>query len=347
MIHNRRALNLPSTHQNGVALIAALIIVGLVTALAIGLATTHDRTLLLAESRFHGNQAQEYLLGAEELGRFALEKDFESDREDNELVDSLEEPWAQEQPFPLDEGFLKGQLEDAQGKFDVNRLAVQNQDNGTGDTSPERYTSDQKRFIRLLQLLDEENPMSISDAIEILQPIIDWIDPDDDSFGFSGAESLEYQREDPPIRPANGPLKSVSELRLVKSMTPELFDALEPYITALPDSNGLNVNTAKPLLLRTINLENDLTPLSKADGEQMLLDRAGSGYIGIAEFLDSGVISSLTPLGTVSSNGLTVNTSYFTLKAEVEVGRQRRTQYSLILRDNGDAKIIQRSDFNL
>lgn len=337
-----------SNREAGVALITTLIIVGLVAALSIGLAVAHDRTLLKAESRFHGNQALEYLLGAEELARFVLDEDFKDDQENNEEVDSLDESWNQQQQFPLDEGSLLGQISDAQAKFDINRLAEQVATENSDRTSPQSYTADQRRFIRLLQILDEEEPLSLPEAQAILAPIIDWLDEDDTPFGFEGAESLEYQRQEPPIRPTNGPIKSISELRLVKSITPELFDLLEPYITALPaGSSGLNVNTAGTTLLRTLNIEEDFRPLSVSDAEQIQLDRAGVGYIEFSDFSDGAVPTTLRPQGEIPPDGLTFSTEYFTLLAVVEVGRQRRSQTSLLFRNGDDTVVIQRSDFGL
>ncbi len=340
---------IPANHrqQSGVALITTLIIVSLVTALSIGIAVSHERTLLKAESRFHGNQALEYLLGAEELARFVLDEDYKEDQEDQEEIDSLDEAWNQEQQFPLDEGSLLGQISDAQAKFDINRLARQVATEDSDRTSPQAYTADQRRFIRLLQILDEEEPMSLTDAQSVLAPIIDWLDEDDTPFGFEGAESLDYQREEPPVRPTNGPIKSITELRLVKSITPELYDLLEPHITALPGGGtGMNLNTASTTLLRTINIENDFRPLSKADAEQIQLDR-GSGYTVFSDFLDGSVPTTLRPQGDIPDEGLTVSSEYFILSAKVEVGRQRRAQTSLLFRNGEDTEVIQRSDFGL
>ncbi|WP_317932529.1 type II secretion system minor pseudopilin GspK [Halioxenophilus sp. WMMB6] len=332
--------------QRGAVMIAALIVASLVVALAVGLAVSHERSLLRAEARFHGSQAKEYLLGAEQLALFALAEDYKDDKENGEFTDTLDEAWAQELTFPLDEGFMQGQLTDAQSKFDVNRLAVTVNQQNKGPTSFDRFTEDQRRFLRLLQALDDENPMSLTDAIELLEAIVDWIDADDTNFGFGGAESLYYQRYEPPIKPPNGPLVSITELRLVKGMTPEIFDALAPFITALPEGGGLNVNTANVMLLRTINLPADLTPLALADAEEIELQRGGLGYQDIAEF-SASLPPALTSRGDLSTDGLTVDSGYFVLSTQVEVGRQRRSLLSLLHREDDNTEVVRHSDFVL
>lgn len=334
--------------QTGAVMISALIIFVLVVSLAVGVGAHHQRSLMRAESRFHGNQAREYLFGAEQMGLFALDMDHKDDEENGQMVDSLDEFWAQGQTFPLDEGIMEGQLIDLQSLLDVNRLAVLAQTGqDSGATNPERFTADQRRFIRLLQLLNEEEPMDISTAVEILEAVVDWIDADDEEFGFGGAESLYYQRQDPPVAPANRPLKSVTELRWVKGLTPELFQALAPHITALPAGTGLNVNTASRTILRTINVSNNLEPVSELNGEELELERGAVGYGDVAEFLAGTVPSSLAVLGDIAADGLTVSSDFYLLNSKVEIGRQRRSMVSLLQRENGKAKVLRHNDFVL
>ena len=355
------------TQQSGAVMIAALVISALVVSLSIGLAVSHDRSLLRAESRFHGNQAREYVFGGEDLARFVLDQDLDDDQQNNEVVDSYNEGWSEPQQFPLDEGALIGQIYDAQARFDINRLVVaptgqnnsQNggQNGGQGSNNPQgnnnpqnlsptdpmRYTSDQRQFIRLLQLIDEENPMSLSDAVDILEAVIDWLDEDSTPFGFGGAESLYYQRADPPITPTNGPIISITELRYVKGITPEIYQALAPHIIALPAGNGMNVNTASKTLIKSLNVDSSLLPLSDEDADQIILDRAGE-YLDHQEFLGGQIPASLSSQGNFDTDNLTVDSQYFILSTHVEVGRQRRSIHSLLFRD-GSTSVVYHSDF--
>ena len=77
------------------------------------------------------------------------------------------------------------------------------------------------------------------------ESIIDWIDEDNNVTGIGGAETAYYTSLDKPYRPANQLFASVSELRLVKGMTEELYLHLLPLVSALPETDTqINVNTA-------------------------------------------------------------------------------------------------------
>ncbi|GLS27113.1 hypothetical protein GCM10007877_28320 [Marinibactrum halimedae] len=342
-----------SSAQGGFALITALVIVSLVVALSIGIAASHDRSLWLSESRWHGNQALQYVYGAEQMAIYALNEDYKDDDENQEMVDHNDEIWAQPTPFELDEGWLEGNLTDAQSKLDINRLAekVQNANNiSYGATDPRRFTEAQRRFLRLLQSFEEQYPVDPSQAVEITEAIVDWIDQDDQDFGFGGAESLYYQRQDPIVTPPNGPMASVTELLLVRHMTPELYELIRPFLVALPgQSKGLNVNTADEHLLRVLNVDTDLQPLSAVDAESLVVERGATGFLDMTEFMESSMAMNLSSSGRgqFSQEGIVFNSEYFLLRSRIQVGRQRRTMNSLLYRENGQAKIVRRSEFEL
>jgi hypothetical protein len=57
---------------------------------------------------------------------------------------------------------------------------------------------------------------------ELVQAVLDWLDPDDDKRP-RGAESEHYSELDPPIWQRNGPIESLEELLLVRGMTREIL----------------------------------------------------------------------------------------------------------------------------
>jgi len=98
----------------------------------------------------------------------------------------------------------------------------------------------------------------------VVNSILDWIDPDDNS-RLQGAESEYYQGLSPAYFAKNGPIDDISELLLIKGVTPDLYYGLtvtnyQPnYFSARgsqfgPASGGL------PGL--TVGLTNLFTPLS-------------------------------------------------------------------------------------
>lgn len=84
---------------------------------------------------------------------------------------------------------------------------------------------------------------SFSEASVAAQSVLDWRDAD----GLhrpNGAEWDDHYRHlDPPVRPRNGPFRSVEELRRVRGVDEELFRAVVPLLTVRSDG-PVNVNTA-------------------------------------------------------------------------------------------------------
>jgi type II secretory pathway component PulK len=63
---------------------------------------------------------------------------------------------------------------------------------------------------------------SPGDATAIVNCILDWIDVDDQPH-VEGAETEYYQTLTPPYAAKNGPLDDISELLLIKGMTPQIY----------------------------------------------------------------------------------------------------------------------------
>jgi len=61
-----------------------------------------------------------------------------------------------------------------------------------------------------------------SSVTPIVGSILDWIDPDNRTH-MEGAESSDYEALDPPYEAKNGPLDDISELLLIKGVTPDLY----------------------------------------------------------------------------------------------------------------------------
>ena len=60
------------------------------------------------------------------------------------------------------------------------------------------------------------------EATPIVNSILDWIDPDDQTHP-EGAETEYYQGLNPPYAAKNGPIDDISELLLIKGVTPEIY----------------------------------------------------------------------------------------------------------------------------
>lgn len=359
--------------QRGMVLILAMLIVVLVTTIAVSLAWRYNLSLTRAETRLHGVQAQAYLESAEALASYVLQQDLEEDQQNGQMVDSLDEMWAvPTDPVPMDEGWVSGRLEDAQGRFNINSLqakaaALQNENVNYASMPPaQRFTESQKRFIRLLQTLPLEEPLDEAQAMAITEAVVDWIDLDQDVTGYGGAEADFYQQLDPPTTPSNLTMVSVSELSRVKGMTPPIYRALLPLVIALPPEVPLNVNTMPLPLMRTMAGSDDLRPLTEEDAQMLMEERDSpeggtdapqmndpeaepvpGGYADIQAFADSPTIATIaSAAGGFDTTGLAVKSDFFLLFSETQVGEQIRSGAAMLKRYEGKVSVIRRSDAN-
>lgn len=71
---------------------------------------------------------------------------------------------------------------------------------------------------------------------QIADAILDWMDADDEPREY-GAEREYYTALNPPYEPANGPLRTIEELLLVRDVTPELLFGCDLNRNGLPDAD--------------------------------------------------------------------------------------------------------------
>ena len=316
--------------QRGAALIVALLVVAMVTLLAVTLSNDFLLLFRRVENQLHSEQAYAYLVGAEGVARAALLQDLRKSKQ----YDHLGEIWAEETKFPTDYGWIAGRVSDLQGRFNLNNLAV-------GTAQPGGYNAAQGRLIRLLQTLPLEEPLRQEDAQALTEAITDWIDTDDNVSGLGGAESQYYAEAQPPGRPANRVLASASELMYVKGMTPAIYRALAPLVTVWPArGGGININTAPPQLLASINATGQLQPLDKAELDYVLQQRSETPFTGV-EVYSTGVLQGRN----IDTGDLVLRSDYFVLSAETEFQGRRYGLNSVLKRDSGrnTVQVIMRS----
>ena len=262
--------NNPLAHkQKGVALLTVLLVVAMATVLAVAMVKAQQALLQRSSSVFSQDQAYLYTLGAESFAKTILQEDKEKDQTKNAPQDSLNETWAKKTPpFPVDGGMVQAQIEDLQGRFNLNNLV---QEDGQINLTA------LSMFQRLLAALD------ISPAL--VSPVIDWIDTDNFPNDSDGAEEDWYLRLKPAYRSANRPFVSVSELSLLRGFTPEIVTKLSPYVATLPLLTTVNVNTASAVVLAAMS--DNMTIVM---GKDMAEKRPQSGYGSVEVFLEQPVL---------------------------------------------------------
>jgi len=297
--------------QRGAALITAILVVALATAIAASL--TWD--LFLDQRRAFGritvDQGFMYSLGAEAWAKQILK----DDAEDNQ-VDHPGEAWAiQIAPLPIEGGQIQGRIEDLNGRFNLNNLV-----DAVGASDPAAIEG----FRRLLLALELD--------VRLADRMADWIDRDLEPNFPDGAEDSVYLGRQPPFRTANRPITSVSEMLLVY---PELGQAgyarLRPYVAALPRGTFININTARPEVLLTA-AEN----MGFREAERIAADRPEAGWESLEQLGDMIPAEARGALGVASN--------WFRLAVRVDIGTQRFTMYSLLHRDaSGSVSTVIRS----
>ena len=350
-----RARTMQSTRrQSGAALIVALLVFAIASALIVGLQRDFSLQLQRGSNALLAEQGWAYLRGAEALAAAALRMDAEQDAERESPRDDLTELWARPAtPYPLEEGgWLQGELEDLQGRFNLNLLIdsgagsndegqndADSTDGGAGDASPgssalgeQRLTGPQRQLIRLLQALDGVQ-VDRTQAVALTEAIADFMDADDQR-RLEGAENEAYRNLQPPYLPANRPMASVSELRAVTGMTAEIYRALAPLVTVWPVSGGkLNILTAPVPVLRSLNIDERLEPLDVGTAEEWALRRADGDLDGVETLLADAVFTQ----GSTEklSAYLAESSDWFLLRANVEIAERELRLYSVLQREAG------------
>ncbi|CAA0109448.1 Putative type II secretion system protein K [Halioglobus japonicus] len=333
--------------QGGAALIVAMLVFALATALVVAMKGDFDRFFQRSVNLLFDEQAQAYLRGAEDLAAMVLIMDYDQDKSEGMTRDDLEELWAEEAPdYPLDDiGWMRGSIEDLQGRFNLNALAVRpRQADQSGATIA--YTAAQEQFIRLLQAL-EEPIVSEQEARAITESVSDWLDTDTIP-SANGVEDDYYYGQTPSYRAANRPMGSVSELRAVAYMTPEIYEALLPYVTVWPQTpEPINIHTASAMVLRTLNSDKNLSPLSAEEGQSLIEYREEVGFKDIPDFLANAAFEGRRETMTGVRDELGESSEYFLLDATAEVADRNVRLYSVLHRHNRQIETLVRASGSL
>ncbi len=303
----------PERLQRGVALVTALMVVSVATVAAVAFATRLQVDIRRTSNILDGDQAMLYALGAEAWAAQILARDRAE-----ATVDHLGEDWATlPPPFSVEGGVVGARIEDLQGRLNLNNLIAE------GD----KGEAASKELGRLLETLELES--GLADAIA------DWSDTDLEVRLPDGAEDDEYLTYEPPYRTGNVPMWSPSELRLVKGVTPEIYDKLASFITALPATTLINVNTASATVLTTV-----AEAITKGDAEIIVSDRGETGFQTVDDFLQHPALSGRE----ISASSLSVSSDWFAVHSQAEIGRGRAKLFSILHRSaSGQIKVVMRS----
>jgi general secretion pathway protein K len=293
---------MPKADERGVALLLALLVLTILTALILEFDAEARREYRAAAAFRDDYKAGMLTRAAVQAARAVLLQDLMRERMTGQKFDGPTDIWAMPiKNFAIGDGFLTAQIQDLAST-------------SGGDIEQKKKVARAKRLFELLRI----NP-------NLVDALIDWIDQDEVPQP-AGAESLYYQSLRPPYRAANSPLPGLGDLRLIKGFTPEIIERITPYVTVFPQEGGapMNLNTADPIVLQTLDPSITQTvAMEIVQGRpyktKVELDRVGS-------FQEIGKVLR-------AANAYDIKSDYFSARLAVTVNETTKTAWAVLKRD--------------
>ena len=345
--------------ESAIAMVIVMISVMVLTILAAGFAYSMKVETQLARNA--NNEAELEWLGRSgvEYARWVLANSL-IPATPGALYDSLDQPWSTgtgflgptnapiaylQNSFPLGHGTVSWKITDLESKFNIN--------------SPEPIL--QQVLPQALTLMG----VSPGEATPIVNSILDWLDPDDQTH-VEGAETPYYQGLTPPYSSKNGPIDDISELLLIKGVTPAIYYGgvatnfqanyysrqLNPFGQAAnamptitsgmtnlftPLSRGkININTASAEVLQLIPGIDPMVAEAIVSGRQGEPDPMAPGMLGPYRNVGDVVRMPAVPRALVGQLGQFCDVHSYTFRVDVTATVNNYTRYfTAILGRNG------------
>jgi general secretion pathway protein K len=276
------------SRQRGAAIIVALFVTSLVVIASVAMIMRLRIDLRHTELVINAIQGNDDAQGSIDWAMEQLNNNWKQKKPDH-IVDQtpIQSPLDQ-----VNHADIISTIYDAQGRFNIN------------DLTNKQYIDDFSSLITFVQpTIDHDTAHAMTLAV------IDWIS--------SGVQNTEldnyYFKLNPAYRAPHRLMVSVSELRLVKGITPEIYKALLPYVIALPEITKININNAAiPVLMC---LSKTLTPTS---AKTIIAKRNQTPFPNTQSFLALDILKN----NPVPEEKITTISSYFLVETNVKVGQQ-------------------------
>jgi general secretion pathway protein K len=317
-----RRMKPPRKTERGIALLATLLAVSLMTLLVVEFSTSAGLGYRAAANQADELRAYYLARSGIQIGLAVLAQDSLLKSRAKYQYTSLDQVWAQTSaPIEVDGGTVAMSIVDEERKLDINKVFDQ-----------QKREPDPQYAAILTRLLSN---VGLSPAL--IPVLIDWLDPDSiESDG--GAEADYYLRLTPPYEPRNAQMPTIGDLRMLKGMDDATFLQLSRYLTTMQDGAGpccINANTAAPEVLAALTpeLEND------SDLVKQIVDvRSIRPFAQITDLLN------LPGIGTNAEQlkpFLSVNSDYFLITAQGDFAGARERIYATFRRNlNGTALLM-------
>jgi len=141
-----------------------------------------------------------------DVDRLGISGSFMPGLNSNKSIDCHKDIWALDFPaIPVMDYQVKVEIVDENSKINVSALA-----NDKVEKTP--YYGVLQRFL-----------MNMGLSLDISDALVDWVDPDDIRFPYGAESSGYYYNLTPSYSAKNGRLDSISEILLVKGISPEIY----------------------------------------------------------------------------------------------------------------------------
>lgn len=290
--------------QGGMALLAVLLLVAVMTLLIVAMLDDVRFGLRRTGNTSAIAQAQRYALGSEDFARAQLRPWLAQDARG--IAGGAQ--WnGRRFAFPVEQGTVAVSLRDGSACFNLNSVVEgaveqwQRRDPGVA------------QYLALLRALG----FAEAQAQALADTLVDWIDSDQVR-SPGGAEDIAYAAADPAYRTAGALLVEPSELRALLGYTPAVYARLRPYVCALhvPAPAPLNVNLLAPGQGALVSML-ALGAVSAGQGERAIAARPAQGWQDPAEFWAQPALDGFEP-GEEASAQVVLRSRYFDLRSEVE-----------------------------
>jgi len=300
---------MPRADERGIALLIALLVLTLLTALILEFDAEARREYRAAAGFRDDYKATMLTRAAVQATKAVLLQDLMREKMSGQKYDGPTDIWAMPiTKYPIGDGFLTAQIQDETGKVNLNDLAS----TSGGELEQKKKITRVKRLFELLKIRPD-----------LVDALIDWIDQDE-APQPSGAESLYYQSLRPPYRAANSPLSGLGDLRLIKGFTPEIIERLTPYITVFPleRSAPMNVNTADPIVLQTLD-----PGVTQTIAMEIVQGRPFKTKVELDR------VSSFQEIGRTLRNEYDIKSDYFSARLTITVNETTKSSLVILKRD--------------
>jgi general secretion pathway protein K len=287
---------------------------------------------------------------------FAQEMLVRKDRKNS--FDSFYDAWGKLSSQDLSSLFERGTLHlvvaDLSGRLQVNSLVSTGGEKAApagvtqetlkgakGETAAAATAKVTREILKRLLLSENFGITEESQAVGIIDSLVDWIDKDDRESDF-GAEDSYYRSLEHPYGCKNGPVSSMEELLLVKGITPDILygtkehKGLAQYLTVYGNDGKININTVDLVLLQAMDAL--MTPeMAKSIIEYREREENKEKLSSIHWYKE---VANMPGDVTISDKVLTVKSSYFMITAVGGLNSLQQTRVAVVNRGQDGKPVL-------